>query len=215
MEVKNCVLSGSRILKAFTIAWWLGWRVVSNVQVPAVTEGRIDQQRSSEFRHPIVHIKSHFLLWRLEIMASTSSSLEQGYGKPLRYRSNEFQCISHLNLKLTHTCNNALIFLSESRQATFLSSFVTSLTSWGSSEYPWADGWKYLKVWLKSWGRWLDTWTYGLGYGKICIYLKVCMVGFLFRDSFDLLISCIRWECSRRYDHTNRSILSYNIANLL
>ena len=102
-------------------------------------------------------------------MASTSSNLEQGYEKLLRYCSNEFRHIgrdNHLEVGddlreavvrlrkrpelltlvtfisifffslLTSICSEALTFLSETRQATILSSFITALTRGGPSGYP-------------------------------------------------------------------------------
>ena len=102
-------------------------------------------------------------------MASTSSNLEQGYEKLLRYCSNEFRHIGRdfqlevstglreavarlrkrpelLTLVYTHistfinlqtsTYSEALTFLSETRQATVLSSFITALTRGGPSGYP-------------------------------------------------------------------------------
>jgi hypothetical protein len=102
-------------------------------------------------------------------MASTSSNLEQGYEKLLRYCSNEFRHIGRdFQLEVSHglqeavvrlrkrpelltlvifisphsfnlqisICSEALTFLSETRQATVLSSFITALTRGGPSGYP-------------------------------------------------------------------------------
>ena len=102
-------------------------------------------------------------------MASTSSNLEQGYEKLLRYCSNEFRQIGRdsqfevnhelresvvrlrkrpelltlvvflyilTDFLITPARSEALTFLSETRQATVLSSFITALTRGGPSGYP-------------------------------------------------------------------------------
>ncbi|KAJ3516161.1 hypothetical protein NLJ89_g1297 [Agrocybe chaxingu] len=87
----------------------------------------------------------------LEIMASTSTHLEQGYEKILRYCSNEFrqvgrdaqlevapgmlEAVSRLR-KRPELLTEALTSLSETRQATLLSSFISALTRGGPSGYP-------------------------------------------------------------------------------
>ncbi|KAF9476408.1 oligomeric complex COG6 [Pholiota conissans] len=87
----------------------------------------------------------------LEIMASTSTHLEDGYEKILRYCSNEFrkvgrdsqlevspvmkQTIQRLR-KRPELLTEALSALSETRQATLLSSFIAALTRGGPSGYP-------------------------------------------------------------------------------
>uniref|UniRef100_A0A8H7Y3X8 Conserved oligomeric Golgi complex subunit 6 n=1 Tax=Psilocybe cubensis TaxID=181762 RepID=A0A8H7Y3X8_PSICU len=87
----------------------------------------------------------------LEIMASTSSNLEQGYEKILRYCSNEFRQVGRdsqleVNSEMREAVNRlrkrpellteALSFLSETRQTTLLSSFIAALTRGGPSGYP-------------------------------------------------------------------------------
>ncbi|KAF8163792.1 oligomeric complex COG6-domain-containing protein [Crassisporium funariophilum] len=87
----------------------------------------------------------------LDIMASTSSNLEQGYEKILRYCSNEYRQVgrdSQLEVspdmreavlrlrKRPELLTEALTFLSETRQATLLSTFLTALTRGGPSGYP-------------------------------------------------------------------------------
>ncbi|KAF9524462.1 oligomeric complex COG6-domain-containing protein [Crepidotus variabilis] len=87
----------------------------------------------------------------LEIMASTASNLEQGYEKILRYCSNEFRQIgreSQIEVglilqeavvrlrKRPELLNEAFTSLSESRQATLMSSFLAALTRGGPSGYP-------------------------------------------------------------------------------
>ncbi|KIM47009.1 hypothetical protein M413DRAFT_63561 [Hebeloma cylindrosporum] len=87
----------------------------------------------------------------LDIMASTSANLEQGYEKILRYCSHEFRQIgrdSQLEVspgireavlrlrKRPELLTEALRFLSDTRQATTLSSFITALTRGGPSGYP-------------------------------------------------------------------------------
>ncbi|KDR69275.1 hypothetical protein GALMADRAFT_256106 [Galerina marginata CBS 339.88] len=87
----------------------------------------------------------------LEIMASTSANLEQGYEKILRYCSNEFRRVgrdSQLEVspgmreavlrlrKRPELLTEALTSLSETRQTTLLSSFIAALTRGGPSGYP-------------------------------------------------------------------------------
>ncbi|KAF8967344.1 oligomeric complex COG6-domain-containing protein [Flammula alnicola] len=87
----------------------------------------------------------------LEIMASTSTNLEQGYEKVLRYCSHEFRQVgrdSQLEVspqmreavlrlrKRPELLTEALTFLSETRQATLLTSFIAALTRGGPSGYP-------------------------------------------------------------------------------
>ncbi|KAF9555820.1 oligomeric complex COG6 [Agrocybe pediades] len=87
----------------------------------------------------------------LEIMASTATHLEQGYEKILRYCSAEFrqvgrdsqlevspgmrETVSRLR-KRPELLTEALAVLSETRQTTLLSSFITALTRGGPSGYP-------------------------------------------------------------------------------
>ncbi|KAF8065376.1 oligomeric Golgi complex subunit 6 [Lyophyllum atratum] len=87
----------------------------------------------------------------LDIMASTSSNLEQGYEKISRWCSHEFRQMGRdLQLDITTTMREAirwlrkrpellteaLTFLSQTRQATLLSSFITALTRGGPSGLP-------------------------------------------------------------------------------
>ncbi|KAG5644406.1 hypothetical protein DXG03_008573 [Asterophora parasitica] len=87
----------------------------------------------------------------LDIMASTSSNLEQGYEKIFRWCSHEFRQMGrelHLEVNATmreavkrlrkrpELLNEALTFLSQTRQATLLSSFITALTRGGPSGLP-------------------------------------------------------------------------------
>ncbi|KAF5378347.1 hypothetical protein D9615_008765 [Tricholomella constricta] len=87
----------------------------------------------------------------LDIMASTSSNLEQGYEKIFRWCSHEFRQMGRdLHLEVTATMREAvkrlrkrpellteaLTFLSQTRQATLLSSFITALTRGGPSGLP-------------------------------------------------------------------------------
>ncbi|PPQ84070.1 hypothetical protein CVT26_013151, partial [Gymnopilus dilepis] len=87
----------------------------------------------------------------LEIMASTSTNLEKGYEKILRYLSNEFrqvgrdtqlevsgqmrEAVQRLR-KRPELLTEALAALSETRQTTLLSSFIAALTRGGPSGYP-------------------------------------------------------------------------------
>ncbi|KAG6845272.1 hypothetical protein H0H87_011681 [Tephrocybe sp. NHM501043] len=87
----------------------------------------------------------------MDIMASTSSLLEQGYEKIVRWCSREFlQKGRELHLEITPTMREAikrlrkrpellteaLTFLSETRQATLMTSFITALTRGGPSGLP-------------------------------------------------------------------------------
>ncbi|KAF8176766.1 oligomeric complex COG6-domain-containing protein [Pholiota molesta] len=87
----------------------------------------------------------------LEIMASTYAHLEDGYEKIVRYCSTEFRQIgrdSQLEVnsgmkqavfrlrKRPELLTEALTSLSETRQATLLSSFIAALTRGGPSGYP-------------------------------------------------------------------------------
>ncbi|KAG5635825.1 hypothetical protein H0H81_010012 [Sphagnurus paluster] len=87
----------------------------------------------------------------LDIMAATSSYLEQGYDKISRWCSHEFRQMGReLHLEITGTMREAvkrlrarpellteaLTFLSETRQATLLSAFLTALTRGGPSGLP-------------------------------------------------------------------------------
>ncbi|PFH46076.1 hypothetical protein AMATHDRAFT_8263 [Amanita thiersii Skay4041] len=86
-----------------------------------------------------------------DIIASTSSHLEQGYDKSHRWCTNEFrslgrdvyyevdpvlsECVQRLRRR-PELLNDALIVLSETRQATLLTSFTTALTRGGPSGLP-------------------------------------------------------------------------------
>ena len=60
--------------------------------------------------NPYAHL-FHFV-WRLEIMASTSSNLEQGYEKLLRYCSNEFRQIGRdFQLEVSNGLREAVVRL--------------------------------------------------------------------------------------------------------
>ncbi|KAG6872401.1 hypothetical protein C0995_009991 [Termitomyces sp. Mi166 len=87
----------------------------------------------------------------IDIMASTSSSLEQGYEKIVRWCSHEFrQKGRELHFEVTATMREgvkrlrkrpellteALNFLSQTRQTTLMSSFITALTRGGPSGLP-------------------------------------------------------------------------------
>ncbi|TFK31706.1 oligomeric complex COG6-domain-containing protein [Crucibulum laeve] len=87
----------------------------------------------------------------LDIMASTSSNLEHGYEKILRWCSNEFRQIGRdIQLEVSHTMREAvarlrkrpellteaLTILAETRQSTLQSSFITALTRGGPSGLP-------------------------------------------------------------------------------
>ncbi|KAG6867048.1 hypothetical protein C0993_007225 [Termitomyces sp. T159_Od127] len=87
----------------------------------------------------------------IDIMASTSSSLERGYEKILRWCSHEFrQRGRELHFEVTDTMQEAvkrlrkrpellteaLRFLSQTRQTTLMSSFITALTRGGPSGLP-------------------------------------------------------------------------------
>ncbi|KAF9460640.1 oligomeric Golgi complex subunit 6 [Collybia nuda] len=87
----------------------------------------------------------------LDIMASTSSNLEKGYEKIIRWCSHEFrQAGRDLQLEVSvamqesvnrlrkrpELLTEALTFLSQTRQATLLSSFLTALTRGGPSGLP-------------------------------------------------------------------------------
>ncbi|KAG6864681.1 hypothetical protein C0991_007923, partial [Blastosporella zonata] len=87
----------------------------------------------------------------MDIMASTSSHLEQGYEKIVRWCSHEFrQRGREFHLEVTSTMREAikrlrrrpellteaLTFLSQTRQATLMSSFITALTRGGPSGLP-------------------------------------------------------------------------------
>ncbi|KAG6826847.1 hypothetical protein H0H92_014179, partial [Tricholoma furcatifolium] len=87
----------------------------------------------------------------LDIMASTSSHLEQGYDKIVRWCSHEFrQKGRELHFEVTTTMREAikrlrkrpellteaLAFFSQTRQATLMSSFITALTRGGPSGLP-------------------------------------------------------------------------------
>ncbi|GLB45160.1 putative conserved oligomeric complex COG6 [Lyophyllum shimeji] len=87
----------------------------------------------------------------LDIMASTSSNLEHGYEKISRWCSHEFRQMGrdpHVEVTSTmrqairwlrkrpELLTEALTFLSESRQAALLSSFITALTRGGPSGLP-------------------------------------------------------------------------------
>ncbi|KAF8329058.1 oligomeric Golgi complex subunit 6 [Amanita rubescens] len=87
----------------------------------------------------------------VDIMAATSSHLEQGYEKIFRWCSNEFrqlsrdvqyevnptlcECVQRLR-KRPELLSEALSILSETRQATLLTSFTTALTRGGPSGLP-------------------------------------------------------------------------------
>ncbi|KAF8638929.1 hypothetical protein AX17_001841 [Amanita inopinata Kibby_2008] len=87
----------------------------------------------------------------MDIMASTSSHLEQGYDKIFRWCSNEFrqlsrdvhydvnpilrECVQRLR-KRPELLTEALTVLSETRQATLLTLFTTALTRGGPSGLP-------------------------------------------------------------------------------
>ncbi|KAG6875996.1 hypothetical protein C0992_001494, partial [Termitomyces sp. T32_za158] len=87
----------------------------------------------------------------IDIMASTASSLEQGYEKIVRWCSHEFrQKGRELHFEVTDTMREAvkrlqkrpellteaLSFLSQTRQTTLMSSFITALTRGGPSGLP-------------------------------------------------------------------------------
>ncbi|EDR06395.1 uncharacterized protein LACBIDRAFT_190965 [Laccaria bicolor S238N-H82] len=87
----------------------------------------------------------------LDIMASTSTYLEQGFEKILRWTSNEFRQMGReVHLEVSPTMREAisrlrkrpelltetLRYLSETRQTTLLSSFITALTRGGPSGLP-------------------------------------------------------------------------------
>ncbi|KAG6911409.1 hypothetical protein DXG01_016506 [Tephrocybe rancida] len=87
----------------------------------------------------------------IDIMTSTSSNLEQGYEKILRWCSHEFRQKGrdfHLEVssnmresvkrlrRRPELLTEALTFLSETRQATLMSSFITALTRGGPSGLP-------------------------------------------------------------------------------
>ncbi|KAK2459490.1 hypothetical protein APHAL10511_008474 [Amanita phalloides] len=87
----------------------------------------------------------------IDIMAATSSDLEQGYDKIFRWSSNKFrqlsrdvqyevnptlcECIQWLR-KRPELLSEALSILSETRQASLLTSFTTALTRGGPSGLP-------------------------------------------------------------------------------
>ncbi|KAF9450271.1 COG6-domain-containing protein [Macrolepiota fuliginosa MF-IS2] len=87
----------------------------------------------------------------MDVMSTTSSYLEQGYEKLLRWTSNEFRQIGReMQIEATSSLGEAikrlrkrpellteaLTNLSETRQATLLSSFITALTRGGPSGLP-------------------------------------------------------------------------------
>ncbi|KAF7367249.1 Conserved oligomeric Golgi complex subunit 6 [Mycena sanguinolenta] len=82
--------------------------------------------------------------YRLDIMASTSSNLEQGYEKIFRWCSYEFRQMGRdMQVEVEDTMreaipirSEALTVLSQVRQATLMSSFLTALTRGGPSGLP-------------------------------------------------------------------------------
>ena len=122
---------------------WISQNVVEKF-VAFLWQVKTDQQQRGEFFVLVSSFHSSFFVWSLEIMASTSSN-----GNNLKTMKNFIKLDGIFNLKSVmdcyiptffnlhnSICSKALTFLSETLQATVLSSFIAALVGEGAFWYP-------------------------------------------------------------------------------